>query len=91
MENKFVTTDLGLAAWILATGKMRLLTVERIPDKHRNTATIAFSDPEYLGVRLQLDYYAGNGVVCPLAFYSEIRSLKRKVYAACVTGSSEAR
>lgn len=91
MESKFSTTDLGLAAWILATGKMRLLAIERIPDKHRNTAVISFSDPDYLGMGLQLDYYAGNGLVCPLEFYSEIRNLKRKVYAACVSSNSEAR
>lgn len=88
MENVFSTTDLGLAAWILATDKMQLLSVDRVPDPHRNTANISFSDGEHLGTRLQREYYAGDGLVGPLDFYSQLRWLKRKVYAACV---SEAR
>jgi hypothetical protein len=83
MKTTFTTTDLGLAALILCTRNMRLLTIERIPDPNRNLANITFDDPESVGDDLEAVYFAGDGVVAPLPFYSQLRHLKRKVYLAC--------
>ena len=81
--NMFTTTDLGLAALILCTRNMRLVSIERIPDPNRNIANITFSDPDSIGYELEAEYFAGDGAVAPLPFYSQLRQLKRKVHIAC--------
>jgi hypothetical protein len=83
MKTTFETTDIGLAAWILLTQNMRLLSVARIPDPNRNIANLVFSDPESIGYALEAEYFAGDGVVQPLAFFNQIRRLKRQVHSAC--------
>lgn len=79
----FTTTDLGLAALILCTRNMRLISIERIPDPNRNICNITFADPDKVGYELETEYFAGDGVVAPLPFYSQLRQLKRKVHIAC--------
>ena len=88
MKNKFSTTDLGLSAWILATRGLRLISVERVPDQYRNIATFIFDDPSAVGDDLQAAYYSGEGVTSALAFFTQLRHLKRKVHSVV---SSEAR
>ncbi|MGB8730452.1 MAG: hypothetical protein WCC99_04335 [Candidatus Sulfotelmatobacter sp.] len=62
---------------------MRLISIERIPDPNRNICNITFADPDKVGYELETEYFAGDGVVAPLPFYSQLRQLKRKVHIAC--------
>lgn len=83
--NTFTTTDLGLAALILCSRNLRLLSIERIEDPYRNIANITFADPDKVGYELEAEYFAGDGRVAPLPFYSQLRHLKRKVHVACAS------
>jgi hypothetical protein len=81
MNNKtFSTSDLGVSAWILATRKLRLLNVTRLPG--RDIAAVVFDDPDGVGDDLQALYFSGEGTVSALAFFSQLRQLRRKIQTA---------
>jgi hypothetical protein len=80
----FTTTDLGLAAWLLAARKLKLNDVkpqaEWRPDQ--SVADVIFDDPDGLGEDLQQSYLSGEAVVNALAYYSQLKFLKRRIYVA---------
>jgi len=80
--NAFTTTDLGLAAWLLAARKLKLRSVESQTNwkPGETLADVVFEDPDSLGEDLQQSYLSGEATVNALAYYSQLRSLKRRIY-----------
>jgi hypothetical protein len=61
---------------------LRLISIERVPDPNTTIAAVTFDDPGTIANDLQALYYSGEGAVSALAFFSQLRNLKREVYSA---------
>ena len=70
----FTTPSLPLAAFLIASGRLRLLSTTQCG----RTVEFVFDDPQQLGEQARLDFAAG--AQCPAAaFYESIKRLRQEM------------
>ena len=74
----FISPDLYLCAFILATEKAKLLNIEG--DKKKQ-AVFVFSDPE-ICEQLKSDYFSHQALVDPFQMSIALREIKSRLYSA---------
>jgi len=71
----YCTTNLPLAAAIIAASKLKLLRI----DATLTQATMVFEDPSDLGTALELDFLNGQLMVPASAYNIQLRAMRRQV------------
>jgi len=76
-DRYFISPDLYLCAYILATEKAKLLTIEWNKKKQ---AVFVFSDPQ-ICEQLRVDYFDHKALVDPFQMSIALREIKSRLYA----------
>ena len=76
-DRYFISPDLSLCAYILATEKAKLLTIEW--DKKKQ-AVFIFTDPQ-ICEQLKSDYFSHKALVDPFQMSIALREIKSRLYS----------
>src|ERR1700680_3102102 len=82
---RFVTTNLGLAAYLAASGSLRMLDIELFDPRR---AEFVFDDPGGKGKPLEMKFLAGDATVSASAYHHQLRTLRRAMDEKIVAARS---
>jgi hypothetical protein len=71
---QFATSNLGLAAYLLASKRLQFVGVDAVDPNH---ADFKFDDPNDLGEAIDIEFGAGDPLVPAASFHRALRSLRR--------------
>lgn len=72
----FATSNLGLAAYLLASKRLAFVGVDAIDPSH---ADFRFDDPDDLGEAIDIEFGAGDPLVPAASFHRALRSLRHMI------------
>ena len=72
----FATSNLGLAAYLLASKRLKFV---RIETSNPNQADFVFDDPSGTGEAIDIEFGAGDPLVPAASFHRALRSLRHMI------------
>lgn len=72
----FATSNLGLAAYLLASKRLQFVGVDALNPAH---ADFLFDDPGDLGEAIDIEFGAGDPLVPAASFHRALRSLRHMI------------
>jgi hypothetical protein len=72
----FATSNLGLAAYLLASKRLKLIGIET---SNPNQADFVFDDPGGGGEAIDIEFGAGDPLVPAVSFHRALRSLRHMI------------
>lgn len=79
-EQTFVTSNLGLAAFLVAAQLLQLIEIS-VSTQRSGQAKFVFADPETRGSQLETEYLSNKARVSPNLFHLQLRELRRTIDA----------
>ena len=73
---QFATSNLGLAAYLLASKRLQFVGADTIDPNH---ADFVFDDPEGAGETIDIEFGAGDPLVPAASFHRALRSLRHMI------------
>jgi len=73
---RFATSNLGLAAYLLASKRLQFVGVDALDPSH---ADFLFNDPDGSGESLDIEFGAGDPLVPAASFHRALRSLRHMI------------
>lgn len=73
---QFATSNLGLAAYLLASKRLQFVGVDAVD---RNHAEFLFNDPDGAGEAFDIEFGAGDPLVPAASFHRALRSLRHMI------------
>lgn len=70
---RFATSNLGLAAYLLASKRLQFVAVNAVDPSH---ADFLFNDPDGVGEAIDIEFGAGDPLVPAASFHRALRSLR---------------
>ena len=72
----FATSNLGLAAYLLASKRLQFVCVDALDPSH---ADFLFNDPDGSGEAIDIEFGAGDALVPAASFHRALRSLRHMI------------
>jgi hypothetical protein len=72
----FATSNLGLAAYLLASKRLQFVDVDAVDPNH---ADFLFNDPDGTGEAIDIEFGAGDPLVPAASFHRALRSLRHMI------------